>query len=214
MELSLEVSKLKKLVLEMQGQVLVNLEYALKTLVSYDPNTKYEPIDDLKVDAYERAIEEKCLHLMLTERLFSTDMRLVSGVMCMVEDLERLGDHAQDIMEFALKVKNTKVSEFPKLNVLVNFVYKMVKDATLAFKNEDAKLASEVISSDDYVDKTYVEILNDLIRQDSNNQITSSYALYSTLIDKYLERLADHATNIAEWVIFINTGFYKDTQII
>ena len=76
-------------------------------------------------------------------------------------------------------------------------------------------LARETIKRDDYVDFTYEEILLDLIKdEDKNNEIPTSYTLYTALIVKYLERIADHSTNICEWVIYIINGYYKDKQII
>lgn len=214
MENNQEIEILKQDVLKMYEDVKANLEYAFDCLLNFDPNKNYELIDDAKIDLQERQIEQKCLHLMLTERLFAYEIRFVPGVMCLVQDLERLGDHGQDIQHFALKLKQENVSSWIKLKKLISFVLEMVENSILAFKNNDAELAKKVISDDDYVDQTYELILKELIEKDQSHVVTSSYALYTTLIDKYIERIADHATNIAEWSIFIILGYYKDAQII
>ncbi len=209
-----EINILKQDVLKMYKDVKTNLEQAFDCLLKFDSNKEYTLIDDTKIDAQERKIEQKCLHLMLTERLFAYEIRFVPGVMCLVQDLERLGDHAQDIQHFALKLKQENISSWIKLKKLISFVFEMVENAIKAFDTSDAELAKKVISDDDHVDQVYELILKELIEKDQEHIITSSYALYTTLIDKYIERIADHATNIAEWSIFIILGYYKDAQII
>ena len=116
MDLQEEVSHLDSLILQMAGAVEKNLFYAFDVYLNYDPNKYYPEVDDLKVNAYERWIESDSLHIMLKERLYASDLRVVTGIMSMVQDLERLGDHAKDILEFSMKLKNpskenTRISE-------------------------------------------------------------------------------------------------------
>ena len=209
-----EIKQLNELIVEMSGKVQTNLRYAMDCLLNYDENKQYKQVNDSEIDAYERKIETICLHLMLSERLFASDMRFVTGVITMVEDFERLDDHAEDITQFALKLKRNRFTHGDKLNELVEYVMNMVADAINSYMQLDDKLAKKVIDSDDYVDNTYLEILNELIEKDDEDKISSSTSVYTTLIVKYLERIADHATNIAEWVIYIATGYYKDAQIV
>ena len=213
MDLQEEVSHLDSLILQMAGAVEKNLFYAFDVYLNYDPNKYYPEVDDLKVNAYERWIESDSLHIMLKERLYASDLRVVTGIMSMVQDLERLGDHAKDILEFSMKLKNPS-KENTRIKEMVNYVINMVKDAVKSYIDKDEKLAREVILRDDHVDEEYAAMLVTLTKAGDEKEIDTSFLVYTSLVVKYIERIADHATNIAEWVIYILTGYYKDKQII
>lgn len=213
MDLQEEVSHLDSLILQMSGVVEKNLFYAFDVYLNYDNNRYYPEVDDERVNAYERWIESDALALMLKERLYASDLRVVTGIMSMVQDIERLGDHAKDILEFAKKVKNTNKNE-KQIKDLIAFVIQMVKDTVKSYIGKDETLARDVILRDDHVDEEYNHLIDALINEENTNKVTGDYAIYTALIVKYIERIADHATNIAEWVIYIMTGFYKDKQII
>jgi phosphate transport system protein len=89
----------------------------------------------------------------------------------------------------------------------------MVMDSILSFTKEDIALANDVIKRDDIVDKLYEDIIEYLINATGEQKVSPAFAIYNTLVVKYLERIADHAVNIAEWVIYIINGYYKDKQI-
>ncbi len=209
-----EITSLDDVVRKMAGQVEANLKYSSSVYLNYNPKVFYPEVDDAKVNAFEREVEARCLRTLLKERLFASDMRKVTGLLYMVQDLERLGDHAQDLLEFSLKLKDgTGKDNFGVVN-LMGFVIKMVNDSVSSYIARDASSAKEVIDRDDYVDKEYLDIIGKLIKADKEKTISSEFAIYTTLVVKYLERIADHATNVAEWVIYILTGFYKDAQIV
>ncbi len=208
-----EIKELDGQILEMAGQVEKNLSYAIDVYLNYDELKKYQQVDDKKVNMQERMIEKDCLHLMLKERLFSEDLRQVTGIMSMVQDLERLGDHAKDILEFALRLKNPFRRD-NRIYDLTEHVYSMVERSIQSYLKRDVGMAKQVILDDDYVDQEYSSIIQELIDKENKGEITSSYAIYSALVVKYLERIGDHATNVAEWAIYILTGYYKDLQII
>lgn len=213
MELKEEISHLNSLILQMAGVVEKNLFYAFDVYLNYDNNKYYPGVDDEKVNAYERWIEADSLHIMLKEKLYASDLRVVTGIMSMVQDMERLGDHAKDILEFSLKVKNANRNQ-PEIENLVEYVIRMVKDSVRSYIEEDETLARDVILRDDHVDEEYAKLIDTLIRKQENREISSDFTIYTALVVKYIERIADHATNIAEWVIYILTGFYKDKQVI
>lgn len=213
MELEEELSHLDSLILQMSGVVEKNLFYAFDVYLNYDQNKYYPEVDDLKVNAYERWIEADALHLMLKERLYASDLRVVTGIMSMVQDIERLGDHAKDILEFALKLKKANNNQ-TEIKDLIDFVIQMVKDSVKSYIDKDENLARNVILRDDHVDETYAKLIDELIEMDGGNKIDSAFSIYTSLVVKYIERIADHATNVAEWVIYIMTGYYKDKQII
>jgi phosphate transport system protein len=151
---------------------------------------------------------------MLKERLYGSDIRLVSGIMTMVEDLERLGDHAQDLMTFALKLKNSENHKNAEILAMAQFTMKMVDDSIKSYITKDVELAQDVIQRDDVVDHDYDKLLDYLVEAGKDRDVSSAFVVYTTLVVKYIERIADHSTNIAEWVVYIITGYYKDTQIL
>lgn len=189
-------------------------EENLKRSTNYYKNIEDKPnIDDDIVDRMEREIEESCLEIMLRERPFAKDMRELSGILTLVSDIERLGDHAEDIEELTDKIKACEIYEFKSVYKMLDEALKMVHNAILSFINKDESLATTVINSDDLIDKMFEEEISNLINLDSSHKISSKLAILTTLVVKYIERIADHAVNIAEWVIYLIRGFYKDKQI-
>lgn len=214
MNIETEIRQLDNLIKEMSGLVERNLNYALDVYRNYDSLKQYELINDDLVNAYERWIETDCLTLLTKERLYAEDLRKVTGILSLVQDIERLGDHAKDILEFALRL-GIKEDENEHILSLIDYVNKMVHDAIYSFINKDILLARDVINRDDHVDLEYDKLLQELITNEStNNKTNKNYTVFTALIVKYLERIADHSTNICEWVVYIVSGYYKDRQII
>ncbi len=213
MDIDLEIKQLDNLILEMSGVVEKNLRYAMEVYENFNESKFYAPVDDDKVNSYERWIEADALHLMMKERLYADDLRKVTGIMSMVQDIERLGDHAKDILEFALRLRKPE-KENKRILSLIDYVMNMVHDSISSYIKRDLSLARDVIKRDDHVDSEYQALLNDLISEDKKNLVSPSYTVFTALVVKYLERIADHSTNVAEWVIYILSGFYKDKQIL
>lgn len=212
MNIDKEINNLVNYTMKMGELVLDNLQLAMSTYYHYDEETANKINDDV-VDANERLIEEMCLNLMLKERPFARDLRVVSGILKLVEDLERLGDHAEDIKAFAKKLKDYEYVSIKKLDEAYKESTKMVLDSISSLVNRDETQAYEVIKSDDKVDVLYEEALEEIIEGSKENKYPIEYSIYTTLITKYIERIADHAVNVAEWVIYILRGFHKDKQI-
>ena len=212
MNIDKEINNLVSYTMKMGELVLDNLQLAMSTYYHYDEETANKINDDV-VDANERLIEEMCLNLMLKERPFARDLRVVSGILKLVEDLERLGDHAEDIKAFAKKLKDYEYVSIKKLDEAYKESTKMVLDSISSLVNRDEAQAYEVIKNDDKVDVLYEEALEEIIEGSKENKYPIEYSIYTTLITKYIERIADHAVNVAEWVIYILRGFNKDKQI-
>ena len=212
MNIDKEINNLVNYTMKMGELVLDNLQLAMSTYYHYDEETANKINDDV-VDANERLIEEMCLNLMLKERPFARDLRVVSGILKLVEDLERLGDHAEDIKAFAKKLKDYEYVSIKKLDEAYKESTKMVLDSISSLVNRDGAQAYEVIKNDDKVDVLYEEALEEIIEGSKENKYPIEYSIYTTLITKYIERIADHAVNVAEWVIYILRGFHKDKQI-
>ena len=132
----------------------------------------------------------------------------------LISDLERLGDHAEDVLEFSLKLKNTEKHSNEEINKVVKLTLSMVKDSIESYLKQDYNLAQTVIDRDDIVDEMYSSLIESIIQMSNKERCSSSFAVYTTLVVKYIERIADHAVNIAEWVIYIISGFHKDKKII
>ncbi len=176
---------------------------------------KEKEINDDIVDRSLIAVEKKCLNIILRERPFAKDLRRITGVFKLVDDVERLGDHSEDI---AWCVSNLKKSDkylvqSKSLLEMINVSLSMVTDAYYSLVKEDVKLAANVLKSDDLVDTLYLKVLEEL-QPINNSNLDSNFIVFSTLIAKYIERIADHASNIAEWAIYIKSGYYKDEVII
>ena len=176
---------------------------------------KEKEINDDIVDRSLIAVEKKCLNIILREKPFAKDLRRITGVFKLVDDVERLGDHSEDI---AWCVSNLKKSDkylvqSKSLLEMINVSLSMVTDAYYSLVKEDVKLAANVLKSDDLVDTLYLKVLEEL-QPINNSNLDSNFIVFSTLIAKYIERIADHASNIAEWAIYIKSGYYKDEVII
>ena len=212
MKLEKELDNVIQMIVKMAEQVEENLKNAFSIYQHYDEN-KLDLINDDLVDLHERLIEETCLTIMLRERPYSRDLRMVTGILQCVGDVERLGDHAEDIRDFATKLKDEEHHQIKELDQVLEIVLKMVDDSILSFVNRDINLANQVIKQDDIVDDLYTRCLELIIEGNEKGIYNSRFTVYTTLIVKYIERIADHAVNISEWVIYILSGFYKDKQI-
>ena len=212
MNLREEMESLNRLVLKMSDAVVTNITEAINY---YLEKCDHVEINDDLIDQYERLVEEMCVNILLKERPFAKDLKEVTGVLKLVSDLERIGDHAEDIYDFATKLigykeKEEKNTEIENLSV---FVMQMINRAIKAYIEKDYNLAKEVIADDDYVDEKYLEIIGNLRSKENIDKDYLSFAIYTTLVVKYLERIADHSVNIAEWVVYISSGYYKDKMI-
>lgn len=212
MKLEDEIDNLVKLLLKMADLVETNLKEAFLLYRNYDVNKK-ELINDDIVDLHERLIEETCLSIMLKERPYAKDLREITGILTLVSDLERLGDHAEDMANLATKLQKCEVHKIDSLDKMIDTAMDMVHKSILSFVNKDKALAQEVINTDDIVDDLFNVMLDYLIDEKKENGLSQTFAIYTTLVVKYIERIADHAVNVAEWVIYMLSGYYKDKQI-
>lgn len=212
MKLEEEINNLNNMLIKMADMVSNNLNIALSLYHDYSEE-KASLINDNIVDLNERLIEETCMTILLKERPYAKDMRSVIGVLKLVEDIERLGDHAEDIETFAYKLKDEKKYKLNDVDTMIEKAMAMVDNSIKSFIKQDLKMANECINKDDEVDALYTKLLNEIVDLTNREQISPSFAIYSTLVVKYIERIADHASNIAEWVVYILKGYHKDRQI-
>ncbi len=209
-----ELKELKTDILQMGSYIEEAIKNTLTALKKDDLILAQEVINkDCVIDDAERTIENLCLKLFLTQQPVATDMRMISAALKMITDMERIGDFASDIAEIITKGGRSGTAyniEF--IDRMGDAVVRMVDSAVLAFTNSDLELAKKVCKADDEVDGLFngaKNVLFDCIRKDEQ---FAERALDLMLVSKYLERIGDHATNIAEWVIYSITGVHVNTE--
>lgn len=200
--------------IEMGALIESAIASAVKALVHKDGDEARQAIlFDSEVDDKEKEIESLCLKLLLQQQPVAKDLRLISAALKMITDMERIGDQASDISEITLLLLDTpyvkKLEDIPRM---AEETTKMVGDSIDAFVRHDLALAASVIEHDDVVDDLFVKIKLDLIELIHRDPSTSEQAMDLFMVAKYLERIGDHATNIAEWVVFSITGEHQKSQ--
>lgn len=171
--------------------------------------------NDREIDAMEKAIEARCLKLLLRQQPVARDLRQISTALKMVTDIERIGDQAADIAEILELLDAGEPANIARhIPEMARVASGMVYDAVTAFTNNDLEAAKKVIDTDDVVDDLFVKVRDELVQQMISTPGKSDEAIDVMMIAKYLERIADHAVNICEWVEFYETGAHKNTKII
>lgn len=169
---------------------------------------------DVEVDRKEREIETLCLRLILMQQPVARDLRLVSSALKMITDMERIGDQAADIAEIISMPVKSQRYVYPELLQQMGLAAgNMVNRAVDAFVKRDVDLAHEVIESDDVVDALFNDVKKELLQTMKKHSEFGMQLLDALMIAKYLERIGDHACNIAEWVEYAVTGTYKGDKL-
>lgn len=164
---------------------------------------------DAHIDQMERDIEHLCLKLLLQQQPVAGDLRQVSAALKMITDMERIGDQAADIAEIVKSTDMSLVRGFPKIPQMAAKTSEMVHDAVRSFVDRDLALATATQAADDAVDRMFDEVATEMIDFIVHADAADAQkAIDVIMIAKYLERIGDHATNIAEWVDFSITGVH------
>lgn len=163
--------------------------------------------NDKVVNDMEKKIESKCLWLIAREQPVASDLRSITTALKIITDMERIGDHAVDIAELALHIsEDSTFADFSKVIEMSDAAIAMVRGAVKAYVNTDLEYAKTAEKADDIVDNFFKEIKNSIRDTAINEESDMDGALNVFLIAKYLERIADHAVNICEWLLFSETG--------
>ena len=174
------------------------------------PLAQQVPPLDRDIDRKERDIENLCLRLLLHQQPVAGDLRRISAALKMITDMERIGDQADDIAEIVLYLEDVPAESHELLRKMAEAAIGMVSDSVDAYVRQDVALAEKVIADDDTVDAYFDKVKQALIRRIADDPAEGGTALELLMIAKYLERIGDHATNIAEWVEFSVTGVHKE----
>jgi len=207
-----QLDDLQHEILRMGCRVEEAVKKAVEALEKQDVELAQEVIDgDSIFDDMELIIENRCVQLIATEQPVARDLRVILTALKIITDLERIADYAEGIAKIAIRLGNEvymkPIIDIPKMAELA---IGMVNESLAAYVNLDAKKAEEICMRDDEVDSIYSRMFNEIMSymmDDSKNIKQSTYFLF---VSKYLERIADHATNLCEWVIYIVTGERKE----
>ena len=209
-----QLSLLKDLLVKMGELNCEAIEDAVTALETQDAELarKTKGVEQL-VDEKEQQIERLCLKIILKQQPVASDLLFVTSAMKMITDMERIADQAVDISELVIKMSRLPyadaVAEIPEM---ADKVQDMVRDAAKSFVERDGDLAKAVCRADDAVDDLFEVIrkkLTGIVHRDIEGDDNGEQALDMLMVAKYLENIGDHASNIAEWVIFMITGEHK-----
>ena len=164
------------------------------------------------IDQMERDIEGRCMKLLLHQQPVARDLRQISAALKMITDMERIGDQAEDIAEIITFLNGRTMNGIEHIEDMARETIKMVTESVDAFVKKDVVLAEQVIAHDDVVDTLFSEVKCAIIKLIAETPVDGEFALDLLMISKYFERIGDHATNIAEWVIYSITGTHKEGQ--
>lgn len=166
---------------------------------------------DKKVDEYEMVIEKRCMRILIRRQPVARDFRVVSTALKMITDIERFGDQASDIGDLVYTMPgDTYIKKLTHLSAMGELAVRMVRESVNSFIRNDEQLADEVIALDDAMDDMFIAVKDDLIeliRQDGEKN--GDQAITLMMVAKYLERIGDHAVNVAEWTKYNETGVHQ-----
>ncbi|MCY6372344.1 phosphate signaling complex protein PhoU [Clostridium ganghwense] len=208
----MELNQLHNDLLRMGSIVEKQIHKCIKALVEQDVKLAEEVIknDDI-VDKLMREIEDKSIKLIAMQQPIATDLRFIFTCINIVTDLERMADHAVDIAKIAIRLKNQvyikELVDIPKMGQIVSG---MIKDGLDTYVERDLDSAYEISKRDDIIDEIYNNVFNELMSAMTQDKNKIEQATQFLFVCKFLERIADHVTNICEWTIYIVTGEQVD----
>lgn len=212
-----ELEALNAVLIEMGQAAADAVENALQALCAVDTAAADEVVKgDTRINHMERDIEHRCMTLLLRQQPVASDLRQVTAALKVITDLERIGDHAADIAEIVPHLGRMNQASEPALNEAVQMgrsAHQMILNALDAFVRQDEAAARAVIASDDVVDDAFDSIKRMLGQKLAHDPDEVDSVMDLLIVIKYLERIADHAVNLAEWVQFVRTGKYKNEDM-
>jgi|APHig6443717817_1056837.scaffolds.fasta_scaffold03009_9 phosphate transport system protein len=211
-----QLKELNIKILQIAGYVEQSIFKANNALIDRNVELAREVIEnDNVVDELEKEIESKCLKLILHQQPVATDLRRISSALKIITDLERIADQAADIAEITIHLAEKEyIKKLEHIPLMAKAATSMVTESINAYINDDIDLAKTVINADDCVDEYFRQIRDELVELITHNRDFADQVIDFLMIAKYLERIGDHAVNIAEWAIFTMTGMHKSSKII
>ena len=212
-----DLESLKNSLTEMGRNSADAVENVLEALCVADADAAATIVKgDARINNMERDIEHRCMTLLLRQQPVAGDLRRISTAMKVVTDIERIGDHAADIAEIIPHLVTVRKEGDPAVSQTIAMgkkAHQMILDALAALMAEDELAARKVVAADDAVDYDFNAIKHTLAQEIAEDPGKVDAALDLLMVIKYLERIGDHAVNVAEWVQFVRTGRYKDESM-
>lgn len=211
-----ELENLNESLTEMGTKVEKIIERTFEAFVKNDRDALQKIIGgDGDVDRMEKDIEAKCLSLMLRQQPVAKDLRHISMALKVVTDLERIGDHAVDIAELAMRLDQKDAqSMIEYLPEMVENVKTMLRESINAFVKKDRELARSMEERDDVIDGLFNRVKQEAVKLLKEDGAESDKVVDLLMLAKYLERIGDHAVNVCEWTEFFDTGLVKNVRIL
>lgn len=205
---TMQISDVKQKVLEMGDLVEETVDTTMNALKTQDLELARKICeDDIIINQLEIEIEEKCMMLLALQHPLAKDLRTIASALKIITDLERMGDNAVNIAETILEIgKEPIIKPLLDIPIMADITQKMIKMSLKAFVNEDVDLAEKAAMMDEEVDNLYEKVANDVFEIISENKDLIRQGAQLMLIGRYLERIADHATNICERTIYMISG--------
>lgn len=203
-----ELEHLKEMLLKMAALVESSIKDSIRSLTERDSDLAHRVIEaDHKINAFDVKIDEECIRLLALKQPMGKDLRFITTAMKITTDLERIADNSVNIAERAVELNREPILK-PYIDIprMREIAQGMIRDAITGFVNEDRKLATDVIMRDDEIDELNAMVLRELMFIMTQDPSTVFRAMKVSYVSKYLERIADHATNIAEMVIYMVGG--------
>lgn len=199
-----QLADLNREMIEMGNGIIHSIKMAIEALISHDADKARQIMEnDIEIDRQQKRIEGICFNLLIQQQPVARDLRTVTAAMKMVTDMERIGDHAADISEITVLMgRNSSVEKFEHIRRMATETMMMLNHSIEAYVQRDTAKAKEVIKHDDVVDDLFDEAKKDVIELILSSPEEGEEATDLLMIAKYFERIGDHATNIAEWVIY------------
>ena len=208
-----QLSELNNELIQMGSMIEHAIEMGISALVRQDVEKAKKAIAyDEEIDGQEKTVESLCMKLLLQQQPVAKDLRLISAALKMITDMERIGDHAADISEMTILMSD---ATYERSAINIDLVESMAKETTDMvimcgrIRHKDLELARTVIAQDDVVDDLFADFKQQLIKKINENVKNGEQATDMLMVAKYFERIGDHATNIAEWVIYSITGEHE-----
>ncbi|TDT51238.1 phosphate signaling complex protein PhoU [Fonticella tunisiensis] len=203
-----QIEEIKRKVLRMGSMVENIINIAVTALKEQNAEmAKKVYIEDDEIDAMELEIEEQCMRLLALQQPIAKDLRTITTALKIITDLERMGDHAVNIAKIVIEIgKEPLIKPLVDIPKMADMAQEMVRLSLDAFVKEDKALARKVAEMDEEVDKIYEEILKDVLELITAKKDTIRQGTKLLFIGRYLERIADHTTNVCERTIYMITG--------
>ncbi len=212
-----DLTELNNNLIELGYHIEEAIDKSVKALINQDAKIAQDVIEsDKKTNDMARKIESEALKILLRQQPVATDLRKISTALKIVTDMERIGDQAQDIGSIVIEhlCDEEYQTEFIKIPQMAQRVKFMVHSCIDSFIWMDIELAEKVIETDTIVDTLFNEVKEEMIELLQEKSQYADQAIYLMMVAKYLEKIGDHAENIAEWVIFCKTGERKNVRLL